>query len=752
MTASPSVSIAIRAYRRRWLAEAIASVLAQTYADLELIVYDDAGDLADVVESFRDPRLRYHRASEHLPGAGRYKAALALCRGAYLGVLDDDDRYEPEFVERLVEVLEADPGLGIAASNFVWDWDGRRLSTPLRSPGPQPDAARALLDPRVRWSQTPSTVIVRRSAYLEGERRLPMPDSVAPDRFVNIRTAAEGWGVVYVAEPLVVKRWHAGQESQRSDFQPLDRAVETWRRLELEDPELDSLRRQNLARTLAWRAARHLSSGAATRARTDLDAARTQDSHSWRWRRRALRLGTYAGPLGRAGLRLYLASPHVKRRLEQPPSVESRTGMGRGAAAVATGGVVAQALFLLTAPALTRLYSPSALGAASVVIAAMTVGAPLACLRFDLAIPIARGRRGAADVCRLCLVVGAGIAVALAIVVGSAGGAIARAAHIPALAGWLWLVPLRIAVAAVSLVVTGLLVRKEGYRVLGRTRWARAAATCSGQLAGGGAGVGPPGLIAAVLVGEAAYAAAGLRASEFRSRLRGAPGWRLRHTMRRYARFAAWGTVGAGLFALGMAALPVFVLLLYGPVAAGLFVLAQRLVQAPVQVAGDAVGVAWFATAARLVRTDASALRASFRRVTLRLAVVGAILLPLALAGPSVLAPVFGRQWGGAGNLLPALAIVQFGLFLSSPAGQLLQSLERTGIQAIVAGARLAAGAAALAGASALGWSLAAGLELYAAGTLAITAAVIVVALRLAGNASRDAVPVGTALSAEAGA
>lgn len=41
----PTVSIAIRAYRRRWLGEAIASVLGQTYRDLELVVYDDAGEI-----------------------------------------------------------------------------------------------------------------------------------------------------------------------------------------------------------------------------------------------------------------------------------------------------------------------------------------------------------------------------------------------------------------------------------------------------------------------------------------------------------------------------------------------------------------------------------------------------------------------------------------------------------------------------------------------------------------------------------
>jgi O-antigen/teichoic acid export membrane protein len=464
-----------------------------------------------------------------------------------------------------------------------------------------------------------------------------------------------------------------------------------------------------------------------------------QDGRSWLWRRRIILLATYVRPVGRAGLRLYFSLPHIRRRLEQPRGQGSELGMGRGAAAVATGGVVAQALFLLTAPALTRLYTPAELGAASVVIAAMAALTPLACLRFDLAIAIARGRPAAEDVCRLCLATAAAITVALGVVVASTGGAIARAAHVPSLAGWLWLVPLRVALAAVSLVVTGLLVRGESYRELGRTRWARAAAISSGQLGGGAVGAGPPGLILGVLLGEGAYAAAGLRAAGLRSRLRGTPDWPLRRTMRRYARFAAWSSVGAGLFALSVAALPIVVLLLYGPAAAGLFVLAQRLVQASVQVTGDAVGVAWFGTAARIVRTDAAALRSSLARLTLRLSAAGVILLPVAVfVGPRVLTPVFGQGWGHAGDLLPALAISQLALFLASPAGQVLQTLERTGVQATFAAARLAVGAGALACASVLGWSLATGLELYAAGMVLISAAVVAVALRLAGDASRE--------------
>ena len=81
----PRVSIAIRAFRRRWLAEAIASVLAQTYRDLELVIYDDAGDLEALASATRDPRVRYHCADAPRSASGRFQAAVGLCRGDYVG-------------------------------------------------------------------------------------------------------------------------------------------------------------------------------------------------------------------------------------------------------------------------------------------------------------------------------------------------------------------------------------------------------------------------------------------------------------------------------------------------------------------------------------------------------------------------------------------------------------------------------------------------------------------------------------------
>jgi glycosyltransferase involved in cell wall biosynthesis len=65
---TPKVSIGIPAYKPEFLEEAIASVLAQTFEDWELIVVDDCSpaDIKGIVGKFTDPRIRYYRNEQNL--------------------------------------------------------------------------------------------------------------------------------------------------------------------------------------------------------------------------------------------------------------------------------------------------------------------------------------------------------------------------------------------------------------------------------------------------------------------------------------------------------------------------------------------------------------------------------------------------------------------------------------------------------------------------------------------------------------
>lgn len=294
----PRVSIAIRAFRRRWLVEAILSVLRQDDRDLELVIYDDAGNLESLARLFRDPRVRYHRAAGPLSPSGRFAAAVALCRGDYVGLLDDDDAYAPGFTAALAAALDAEPRAGVAFCRTTWlGRRGHRAPVDARPVGLVDDAAGRML--RDGWSVTPSHLLFRRAAYEAAFAAAPMPADVSPDVVLNLRLAGHGWSHVLLDALLVVTRWHHEQLS-RASMAALDREVRTWRALDFDDPRLVALRERRLARSLLARAAFALRVGDREQARADLQAAATASPEQWRGRRAALQAAAACGWPGAA--------------------------------------------------------------------------------------------------------------------------------------------------------------------------------------------------------------------------------------------------------------------------------------------------------------------------------------------------------------------------------------------------------------------------------------------------------------------
>ena len=91
----PLVSVLLPTHnRRRYLAEALASAVQQTYRNLEIFVIRDGGeDVADVVRSFDDPRVILIDRRENRGKPFSLNEALSQAQGKYIAYLDDDDVY-----------------------------------------------------------------------------------------------------------------------------------------------------------------------------------------------------------------------------------------------------------------------------------------------------------------------------------------------------------------------------------------------------------------------------------------------------------------------------------------------------------------------------------------------------------------------------------------------------------------------------------------------------------------------------------
>jgi len=110
----PTVTIGLPVYNgENFLAEAIESVLAQTYEDYELVICDNASTdrTALICQRYarQDTRIRYYRSRCNEGPAWNYNRTFALARGRYFKWAAHDDVFGPTLIEKLVLRLEHCP-------------------------------------------------------------------------------------------------------------------------------------------------------------------------------------------------------------------------------------------------------------------------------------------------------------------------------------------------------------------------------------------------------------------------------------------------------------------------------------------------------------------------------------------------------------------------------------------------------------------------------------------------------------------
>lgn len=116
---SPTVSVIMNCLNGEpYLREAMDSVVAQTYPDWEIVFWDNASrDASGVIAKSYGERVRYFRSETTVPLGQARNLAIAEAKGRYLAILDCDDVWLPEKLERQVALLERDQLLGLVFSD-----------------------------------------------------------------------------------------------------------------------------------------------------------------------------------------------------------------------------------------------------------------------------------------------------------------------------------------------------------------------------------------------------------------------------------------------------------------------------------------------------------------------------------------------------------------------------------------------------------------------------------------------------------
>lgn len=335
---------------------------------------------------------------------------------------------------------------------------------------------------------------------------------------------------------------------------------------------------------------------------------------------------------------------------------------------------------LATMPLLTRLYGLDAYGRFGVYYGVVAVLSLVSCLRFDLAIPVQRGRLHRAALTVAGMVMGLLIcgAVGIGVSIGSSFGALASIG-LPLI----WVTTGSGCCAAWNRMLYYQGVASHRFGLLAGARIAQALATVFAQVVTVEMGTHGVGLIIGDLIGRLVALVLLTRASGMSRRL-------LRPLTCRQIVGIALGNrrlvVINGLWSVMQSAairLPVvLVAVWWGTDTAGAFAVCHRALDAPRVLLGAALGHAWFAESARLLRTAPALLSMSYRRQAVRLALLVSPMVPLcAIWGEGLFRLVFGHEWALAGSFSSVLAVW---FATRSVAWSLRQSLLAIGAQRVL--------------------------------------------------------------------
>ena len=117
----PKISVIMPAYNaEKYIAEAIDSILSQTFGDFEFIILNDCSRdrTEEIILSYHDPRIVYLKNEQNLGVAATLNRGLAIAKGEYIARMDADDISLPERFAKQVAYLDANDDIVVLGTNL----------------------------------------------------------------------------------------------------------------------------------------------------------------------------------------------------------------------------------------------------------------------------------------------------------------------------------------------------------------------------------------------------------------------------------------------------------------------------------------------------------------------------------------------------------------------------------------------------------------------------------------------------------
>lgn len=213
-----------------YLAQAIESVLSQTYPHFEIVVleHESTDRTLDIASSYKDPRIRVCSTNQPQTIETNWGRILDLDLAEYLTILGHDDIFYPEFLQEIVNLIATEPDASLYITHFhIIDSDGKTIRD--CKPSPYMESGEAFMQARQHFQRDSfGTGYVMRSVdYKQVGGFLPIARLYFSDDLAFYRLADIS-GKVCSPRFLFGYRYHLKSESYMSGMETLTQASQQF--------------------------------------------------------------------------------------------------------------------------------------------------------------------------------------------------------------------------------------------------------------------------------------------------------------------------------------------------------------------------------------------------------------------------------------------------------------------------------------------------------------------------------------------
>ncbi len=215
--ASPLVSVVIPTFNRGWIiAEAVQSVLDQTYQPVEIIVVDDGStdNTRDVLEPFMDQIILLKQENKGVSAARNL--GIQNTRGEFIAFLDSDDLWLPDKTACQIDFFKASPNAIICQTEEIWIRNGRRVNPKKKHKKP----SGMIFEPSLHLCLVSPSAVMMRRRFFDIIGLFDESLAACEDYDLWLRTAVT-YPVFLIDRPCIVKR--GGHSDQLSGMHSLDK-------------------------------------------------------------------------------------------------------------------------------------------------------------------------------------------------------------------------------------------------------------------------------------------------------------------------------------------------------------------------------------------------------------------------------------------------------------------------------------------------------------------------------------------------